>query len=530
MAEGCARLSAIIRCTHLKEASIPMPHSPGKHARAKQRLQAATFLVPALLTGAAVACAVASYEPLAFDDAIAAQVERADAAELVSAEATGEKQSAEPATDANYSAADYGIDLSNVKDGVYTGSAQGFKSTITVQVTIAGGKITDIQILSAGDDAQYFNRARAVISAVLTQQSTSVDTVSGATYSSKGILMAIKNALAQAKGEAPAATTPGPGSQTADKEHVSGDHAFDVPEGGLKDGVYRGSAEGYKSTITVDVTVADGKIAKVDIVSAGDDELYFGRAKGVIAAVLSKQSTSVDTVSGATYSSEGILAAIADALAKAGPADDGGKDPVDPDPDPDPDPTPKPDPDPDQPDGEVKYADGAYTAYASVANAKDPGAFDPYYVALTVTISGGKPVSITDVHGSGTGGAGDPSYGAYNAEDNEDYLLWAVEGRTFRGKVLIGIVEQLMGGVAPGSIDVVATATYSSRGIAAAYEKALAMAVAAYEEQHPSTGEDGSGGDGAGSGSGGAGAGSGGTGSGSSAGGSGATGSEGGHA
>lgn len=204
MAEGCARLSAIARCTHLKEASIPMPQSPGKHARAKQRLQAATFLVPALLTGAAVACAVASYEPLAFNDAIAAQVERADAAELVSAEATGEKQSAEPTTDANYSAADYGIDLSNVKDGVYTGSAQGFKSTITVQVTIAGGKITDIQILSAGDDAQYFNRARAVISSVLSKQSTSVDTVSGATYSSVGIINGTMEALQKSNaGEAP---------------------------------------------------------------------------------------------------------------------------------------------------------------------------------------------------------------------------------------------------------------------------------------------------------------------------------------
>lgn len=54
------------------------PH--GKHAVAKQRLQAATFLVPTLLTGAAVAFTVAAYEPLQFDGSLAAQVQRADAA------------------------------------------------------------------------------------------------------------------------------------------------------------------------------------------------------------------------------------------------------------------------------------------------------------------------------------------------------------------------------------------------------------------------------------------------------------------
>ena len=55
----------------------------------------------------------------------------------------------------------------------------------------------------------------------------------------------------------------------------------------------------------------------VSVVSSSDDAPYFNRAKGVIGKVLRSQSTNVDTVSGATYSSNGILGAIDVALKKA---------------------------------------------------------------------------------------------------------------------------------------------------------------------------------------------------------------------
>lgn len=87
------------------------------------------------------------------------------------------------------------------KDGTYTGSGKGFKGrTTTVSVTVADGKISNIETLSYGDDRPYYERAEGtVVSNIISKQSTSVDAVSGATYSSKGIMSAVANALNQAK-------------------------------------------------------------------------------------------------------------------------------------------------------------------------------------------------------------------------------------------------------------------------------------------------------------------------------------------
>lgn len=67
-----------------------------------------------------------------------------------------------------------------------------------MQVTVAEDKITDITLLSAEDEEEYLSRAKQVIPAILEGQSPNVDAVSGATYSSTGILNAVKLALAKA--------------------------------------------------------------------------------------------------------------------------------------------------------------------------------------------------------------------------------------------------------------------------------------------------------------------------------------------
>lgn len=87
------------------------------------------------------------------------------------------------------------------KDGTYTGSGKGFKGgTTKISVTIQNGKIAQIETLSYGDIPNYYERAsKSIINNIVSKQSTSVDTVSGATYSSKGILQAVTNALSQAK-------------------------------------------------------------------------------------------------------------------------------------------------------------------------------------------------------------------------------------------------------------------------------------------------------------------------------------------
>ena len=83
-------------------------------------------------------------------------------------------------------------------DGIYTAEAIGFEDKITVQVTVAEDKITDITVLSAEDEEEYLSRAKRVIPAILEGQSPNVDAVSGATNSSTGILNAVKLALAKA--------------------------------------------------------------------------------------------------------------------------------------------------------------------------------------------------------------------------------------------------------------------------------------------------------------------------------------------
>ena len=88
--------------------------------------------------------------------------------------------------------------------------------------------------------------------------------------------------------------------------------------GGYKDGTYEGTGLGFGGEITVSVTVADGRVTDIAVLSAdGEDPAYYDQALAVLDEIVSAQSTEVDTVSGATFSSTGLIDAAADALGKA---------------------------------------------------------------------------------------------------------------------------------------------------------------------------------------------------------------------
>ena len=87
------------------------------------------------------------------------------------------------------------------KDGTYEGSATGYSGKMTVAVTISCGEITEIKIVDTGDDEEYLIDARDVIPEIIEKQSTQVDSVSGATHSSKAIIKATGKALESARGE-----------------------------------------------------------------------------------------------------------------------------------------------------------------------------------------------------------------------------------------------------------------------------------------------------------------------------------------
>ena len=169
----------------------------------------------------------------------------------------------------------------DVKDGTYKGSANGYGGKVTVNVTVSKKTMTAIDIVSApGETDSFFQRAKGVIDEMLTAQSTDVDVVSAA-------------------GSAPSVSK--------------------VSESGKwKDGTYTGSGKGFGGTISVKVTVKDGKISAIDVTSAsGETASYFSKAKGIIPKMISGQTTNVDAASGATYSSNGIITAVRNALSKA---------------------------------------------------------------------------------------------------------------------------------------------------------------------------------------------------------------------
>lgn len=86
-------------------------------------------------------------------------------------------------------------------------------------------------------------------------------------------------------------------------------------KGNYKDGVYTGVGEGFRGTTEVQVTVEDGYIADITILSFRDDQEFFHKAQSaVINAILTEQTADVSTVSGATFSSNSIMDAVADAL------------------------------------------------------------------------------------------------------------------------------------------------------------------------------------------------------------------------
>ena len=96
-------------------------------------------------------------------------------------------------------------------------------------------------------------------------------------------------------------------------EEAGGDTA-----GSYKDGSYEGTSTGFGGDITVKVTVDGGKITAVDIVSAEkEDGAYLTMAEDIIPKIIDAQTSEVDTISGATFSSTGIKNATAQALESA---------------------------------------------------------------------------------------------------------------------------------------------------------------------------------------------------------------------
>ena len=197
-------------------------------------------------------------------------------------------------------------------DGTFTGTATGFGGDIEVQITLENDKITDLQVLShSGEDDAYYNTASSVIDEILANGSTDgVDTVSGATFSSTGIINATNEALTSAE-----LTDEEKAELVAQSETSESEDASSV----YKDGTYTGTATGFGGDIEVQITLENDKITDLQVLShSGEDDAYYNTASSVIDEILANGSTDgVDTVSGATFSSTGIINAVNTALEEA---------------------------------------------------------------------------------------------------------------------------------------------------------------------------------------------------------------------
>lgn len=315
----------------------------------------ASLLVPAALTCCAVSFAISHYSPLSFDPSqyqAQAKTKAPSAQELKTTKVDESKRSTTTQSAAQKVKASESKDFTmstpsgGYKDGTYTANSYGYRSYITVQVVIKNGKIDSVKVLSENEDRPYYSNATAVIARVMSKQSTDVDTVSGATYSSRGILAAVKRCLQKAaiskkeKAKKVKENKPRREESANDEEEES----WNAPDNDSTDGEdgkdesytctlyangrWEGSGEGYSSKegagvpITLAVTTLNDKITKITVLRHREDNPYFRQAKnGVLAQIMSTQGTDgIDTVSGATYSSKGLISAVRNALAKASAA------------------------------------------------------------------------------------------------------------------------------------------------------------------------------------------------------------------
>lgn len=320
----------------------------------------------------------------------------------------------------------------DLEDGVYQGTGTGYRGDITVAVKIKDKQIASIEILSASDDEPFFGRAKGLIDQIIKKQSTKVDTVSGATYSSKGIISAVKNALT---GEKDSGTTGSSQEGSSGNQNTTPEAVGSVQEpASYKDGIYYGTGSGFAGNLKVEVVISGGKISSIQIVETNDGSEYIQKASGVISQILNAQSTNnIDTVSGATFSSNGIIKAVRNALSQAAAT-------------------------------ESTAAENGGTSDGSDTEKKDD---------TTTTVTGTLPYNEGVYYGTAEGYNGDITVAIVIQENTLKAVLVIGEedDDTFFNRAM-DVVTQIMKKQST-EVDTVSGATYSSKGLIQAVKNAL---------------------------------------------------------
>jgi fumarate reductase flavoprotein subunit len=192
--------------------------------------------------------------------------------------------------------------------GTYTASADGFGGEVIATVTVTDKDIDDIELVADSETPTIGGAALGTLKAdILKNQTTEIDGVAGATFTSDGVKAAVSAALAEARGEEVA---------SGEEEVVKAE----VAEGALfAPGTYEATEKGFGGEITVTVTVTDTEITDVTIVGDSETPGIGGAAVEEMGdRIVEAQTPNVDGNSGATISSTAIIKAATKALEAAG--------------------------------------------------------------------------------------------------------------------------------------------------------------------------------------------------------------------
>ena len=184
------------------------------------------------------------------------------------------------------------------EESTATATARGFGGDVSVTVTVKDGVILDVTAVGDAETNGIGSRAIEQLPALMVEQNTvAVDGVSGATYSSNAVLTAAQQAYDQACG-------------------LTAAEASAV----MKPGTYRGEAIGYYSAypVQLDVEVSETEILSITVADSvetiGVGEAAFTY---LFPEIVENQSIAVDTVGGATITSNAVLLAVRNALTDA---------------------------------------------------------------------------------------------------------------------------------------------------------------------------------------------------------------------
>ncbi len=191
-----------------------------------------------------------------------------------------------------------GGDKSGMQDGSYSATQKGFGGDVTLSLTVSHGKIKDVEITGKDETPAVGQAAMPKLAEEIKKnQSARIEAVSGASYTSKAVIAAAEQALAEARGEELA-----------------------LAEVKMADGTYTAKTWSFSPSfpLEVEVTIANNAFSAIKVVGGNDTAPILQSALDLLVPrMIEAQSVALDAVTGATSSSNGIKAATEDCLLQA---------------------------------------------------------------------------------------------------------------------------------------------------------------------------------------------------------------------